>query len=56
MKQSNKVVIDVLFFEDKAFVLLSDMTTQQVTLDEAWEYIDTLSDEIEKDVDKKRKD
>jgi hypothetical protein len=41
-------VIDVIFILEKAYLIYADYSTERVSIDEAWKYIDKISDQLEK--------
>ena len=45
---TTKTVIDVIFILDKAYLIYADFSTERVSVDEAWNYIDKISDQLEK--------
>jgi hypothetical protein len=45
---TNKTVIDVIFILEKAYLIYADYSTERVSIDEAWKYIDKISDQLEK--------
>lgn len=45
---TTKTVIDVIFILEKAYLIYADFSTERVSVDEAWNYIDKISDQLEK--------